>query len=369
MVLIYNCIIVGAGPSGAAAAYHLAKRGRSVLLLEKETLPRYKPCGGGVGSVVQEWFDFDFEPGISAKVDRIRYTHNLGDPVEALTEPVWMVRREIFDHLIVQHAQKQGVEVHTDTNVLGITPLSEGWQVQTSEATFTGSYLIGADGAKGPMARWLGLDRKILIGGAIEAEVAAPVPQPTTAHFEFGLIQFGYLWNFPKVDGHSIGAGTFGRQKINLKQPLAQYAQGFGLDLSNTVIHGHPLLLWQGDSPLDTHCALLVGESAGIVDPFTAEGIRPSLHTGILAAQYIDRALAGETGALSTYTQAVHEQWGQDLIWAKRLAEVFYRLPTLGYHLGIKRPGSTARMGELFNGKVRYRTIAQRALNRLRPVF
>ncbi|MFN4834697.1 MAG: FAD-dependent oxidoreductase, partial [Pseudanabaena sp.] len=44
---MYDCIVVGAGPSGGSASYHLAKRGRSVLLLEKESLPRYKPCGGG----------------------------------------------------------------------------------------------------------------------------------------------------------------------------------------------------------------------------------------------------------------------------------------------------------------------------------
>ncbi|HCF26545.1 MAG TPA: dehydrogenase, partial [Cyanobacteria bacterium UBA11049] len=42
------------------AAYHLAKRGRSVLVLEKESLPRYKPCGGGVSPMIAKWFDFDF---------------------------------------------------------------------------------------------------------------------------------------------------------------------------------------------------------------------------------------------------------------------------------------------------------------------
>lgn len=53
-----ECIVVGAGPAGGSAAYHLAKRGREVLVLEKESLPRYKPCGGGVSPIVQNWFDF-----------------------------------------------------------------------------------------------------------------------------------------------------------------------------------------------------------------------------------------------------------------------------------------------------------------------
>lgn len=66
----YDCIIVGAGPAGATAAYHLSKAGHSVLLLEAAQLPRYKPCGGGVSPQVADWFDFDFSPAISVKVAR-----------------------------------------------------------------------------------------------------------------------------------------------------------------------------------------------------------------------------------------------------------------------------------------------------------
>ena len=93
---MFDCIIVGAGPAGGAAAYHLAKRGRSVLVVEKESLPRYKPCGGGVSPAIAEWFDFDFSPAISLKVNAIRYTWNMEDPVDIKLnklEPIWMVRR------------------------------------------------------------------------------------------------------------------------------------------------------------------------------------------------------------------------------------------------------------------------------------
>jgi flavin-dependent dehydrogenase len=79
---MYDCIVVGSGPSGGSAAYHLAKRGRSVLVLEKETLPRYKPCGGGVSPAVQHWFDFDFSPAVSLKLDKICYTWQMGDRQE-----------------------------------------------------------------------------------------------------------------------------------------------------------------------------------------------------------------------------------------------------------------------------------------------
>ncbi len=366
----YDCIIIGAGPSGSATAYHLAKRGHKVLLLEKEALPRYKPCGGGVPPVIQTWFDFSFAPVVSAQVQRIRYTWHLGDEVQAdLAEPIWMVRRDQFDHFLVTQAQAQGVVLKSNCPVLGVEARSDGWQVRTAEGEFRGRYLVGADGAKGSTARWLGLEkRKVCIGGAIEVEIPAPVLEPQTAHFEFGMVKSGYLWNFPKHEGHSIGIGTFGRQKVDLKTPLAEYVASFGLTLQDIRLYGHPLLLWQGHSPLHTHHALLVGESAGIVDPFTAEGIRPSLHTGVLAADYLARALAGEQDALAGYTLAVREHWGEDLQWASRLAAIFYRWPELGYRLGIKRPGTTEKMGQLLSGKVRYREVAQRAITRLNPI-
>ncbi|MEM9769900.1 MAG: FAD-dependent oxidoreductase, partial [Cyanobacteria bacterium P01_D01_bin.71] len=108
---MYDCIIVGAGPSGGAAAYHLAKAGRSTLLLERASLPRYKPCGGGVSPQVAEWFDFDFSPAISIKVRRLRCTWQMQDSVDAeiaADDALWMVRRDQFDLFLVQQAQRQG---------------------------------------------------------------------------------------------------------------------------------------------------------------------------------------------------------------------------------------------------------------------
>jgi len=43
----FDVAIVGSGPSGASAAFHLAKKGISTVIIEKENLPRYKTCGGG----------------------------------------------------------------------------------------------------------------------------------------------------------------------------------------------------------------------------------------------------------------------------------------------------------------------------------
>jgi geranylgeranyl reductase family protein len=367
---MYDCIIVGAGPAGGAAAYHLAKQGRSVLILEKATLPRYKPCGGGVSPQIAQWFDFDFTPAISLKVDVVRYTWNMEDPVEAdlkPSEPIWMVRRDVFDHFLVQQAQKQGAELRDNTEVTGIEFQSDRWQVNTVNGPVVGRYLIAADGAKGPMAKWLGFkERKRRLGGALEAEAAAPIHSNEPIHFEFGMIKNGYIWNFPKADGYSIGVGTFrGGEPQDFKSILSKYATTFGIDVKNCQQYGHPLCLWDGDQVLHTQNALLAGEAACVVDPFTAEGIRPSIFTGVKAAAAINAAIAGDINALEKYTQVISQDWGTDMAWAQRLAGVFYRMPGVGYRLGVKRPSATKQMGRILCGEMRYADIANRAIKRL----
>ena len=142
---MYDCIIVGAGPAGGTAAYNLAKQGRSVLVLERESLPRYKPCGGGVSPAIAKWFDFDFSPVISMKVDTIRFTWKKGDPVETriqTIEPVWMVQRDAFDHFLVQQAQKQGAELKDGTEVKSIEFKSDRWEVNTANGNLSANGLV-----------------------------------------------------------------------------------------------------------------------------------------------------------------------------------------------------------------------------------
>lgn len=367
---MFDCIVIGAGPAGSAAAYHLAKRGRSVLILEKEASLRSKPCGGGVSPEVAQWFDFDFAPAINAKVRRFRFTLEGGDPVEAeadTAEPLWLVRREAFDAFLTAKAQGQGAVVKEECAALGLRFEASAWIVDTAEGPQRGRYLVAADGAKGIMAKTLGFtQRRFRMAGAIEAECSVPGPADLPLCLDFGTVGNGYLWNFPKADGQSLGVGVMrGRQHRDLRGVLRSYAAGFGANLEDCAVAAHPIVLWDGDQDLHTQQALLAGEAACVVDPFTAEGIRPSLLTGVRAAEAIHAALAGQDRALENYTATLHREIGGEMLWARWLAAVFFRLPSLSYRLGVKHPGSPARMAKLLCGELRYADVAQRALARL----
>ncbi|WP_353258387.1 NAD(P)/FAD-dependent oxidoreductase [Prochlorothrix hollandica] len=369
-----DCIIIGAGPAGSGAAYHLAKRGRSVLVLEREALPRYKACAGGISPQIATWYDFSFEPVISQRVDRIGFTWKLGDPVEAIIdtpEPMWMVKREVFDHYLVQQAQHQGAVIQDQTTVTGASFQGDHWQVKTATTTHIARYVIAADGCNSAMAKALGLHhRRPRTSLTLELPITLPPDQARYSHFEFGLIKNGYVWYFPKADRLTFNAATMvGGAAKDLQSPLFEYVRHFGFDPALGTLHPSQFSLWDGHHPLQGRQGLLVGDAAGLADPFSTEGVRPAMLSGLRAAETLDRALNGEPDrsptALAAYTAALREDWNNDMVWASRIAGLFYRVTNFGYQIGVKRPSARARMGKILCGDLRYRDVSTRALKLL----
>lgn len=366
----YDCIIIGAGPSGATAAYHLSKRGCSVLLIERESLPRYKPCGGGVSPEVAQWFDFDLSPTISHVVNKVCCTWRVEEEVESTFEDsavLWMVRREVFDYYLVEQAKKQGAEVRDQTQLVGLEWQSDHWCVKTNKEDLHGQYVIAADGAKGITAKLLGFsNRKRMIAGALEAEAPAVVHHDEALYLELGLVKGGYLWNFPKSDGYSIGIGVFkGKAPKDMRGILGKYCESFGINLQAIPQYGHPVCLWDGNQALHTQNALLAGEAACLVDPFSAEGIRPSIYSGMQAAIFIHRALGGDDKALEAYTKHMECTHGAEMVWARRLSILFSTFPKLVYDQAAKNPAAIQAIGKLLGGQLRYGDLARKVTQKL----
>ncbi|MEO1672882.1 MAG: geranylgeranyl reductase family protein [Cyanobacteria bacterium J06631_2] len=370
---MFDCIIVGAGPAGGSAAYHLAKQGHSVLVLEKANFPRDKSCGGGISPAIAQWFDFDFAPVIQNHVSQVKYTFKMADPAEVKLQgvtPMWMVGRSQFDNFLIEQATDKGAEFKSGVEVIGASLEGETWQVQTSEGTFAGKYLIAADGANSTVAKLLGMeDTSTIAAASLQVPGELSDRRKQTAFFDFGSLKNGFMWCFPKADGYSFSAAYVRNPKgkpDELKKQLTKYAELFGLDASQGEYKEHPLNLWDQERSLHSDRALLAGEAAGMVDPLIGEGIRPAMFTGVRAAGAVMEALSGDANALASYTESVNQEWGANLAKADFLAGLFFKAPKIAYKMGVKRPSAGQLMGKILCGELSYSQVAEKATKKLK---
>lgn len=355
----YDVIVVGAGPAGATAAFHLGAAGRRVLVLEKERLPRHKPCAGGIPTSVLRRFPLDFSPVVERVVRRVRFRFADGREIAAdLPEgAVVTVRRDRFDHYLVSHAR---AEVRDGAPVADIRQDGAGVEaVLASGETVRARYLILADGANSRLARRVGLRQKRRMGITVEAEVPADDDLLTAfdnaALFVFGLAVSGYAWVFPKSDHLSVGVGAFLGRSENLRQLLEQEMARLGIPLAKARLYGHPLPVYLRHEPLHSGRVLLAGDAAGLVDPLLGEGIRHAVRSGERAAEAVLRE------DVRGYTARIHRDIGSDLLWGLHWARFFYAHPRVSFEWGVRNPLFLQEFLRLFAWRTTYRAMALRA--------
>lgn len=360
---MYDVIIVGAGPGGASAAYTLGEAGARVLVLEKEQLPRYKVCGGGLSTaMLEKYFPFSFEPVIEDRIQRI--TYQLGERVQCVPlrdSSMVMVMRDRFDHFIISKAR---VDLATGAPVQQVKEHEDHVVVETQDGKmYQGRFVIGSDGASSIVAKSIGLRRKKVLAAAIEAETPVS-PQVLKAFrgaplFIFGEIQPGYLWVFPKADHLSVGIAALhpkpGQLQLTLRQVMARY----GIDVSGMPLHGHPLPIYTGREPVATRRVLLVGDAAGLTDPFSGEGIRIAIKSGRYAAN-----------AVLSSRPDLYQVWIDKRIGASEslglgFGELFYTLPRLCFELGVRNPMATQAVMDLLSDRIGYGRVLLRVFGSL----
>ncbi|MFM7362485.1 MAG: NAD(P)/FAD-dependent oxidoreductase, partial [Cyanobium sp.] len=160
--------------------------------------------------------------------------------------------------------------------------------------------------------------------------------------------------------------GTFiGQQQADSDAVLSRLLPSLGVPADAGERLAGRLRVWDGHHPLHGDGIVAVGDAASLCDPFLAEGLRPSLLSGCHAAEAIDGFLAGDGAALAGYSKRMRREWGDSMAWGRRIAQVFYRLPKVGYQLGIKRPTAPQRIAQILSGEMGYGDIAQRVIRRL----
>jgi len=357
---VYDVIIIGAGPAGSSCASNLTylNKNLSVLLLDKQSFPRYKPCGGGISPEVANYLKFSIEEAIdfvcqdiSVVADSKRFSHT-GDNM-------WMVRREHFDNYLLEQAKKSGVQVVTSCEVLEVVQQKEHIRVVTAKSTFVGSYVALAEGGHGKLAKKMGLMVKNKLLAAMEYEHYTDRPSP---QLEINLDKHvsGYAWQFPKSDGLSIGIGADmkrapSKKEEGLPNKLMEYMKELGINaLNKSQLYGHPILVYNGRSQLVDNRLLLIGEIAGCVDPLTGEGIRPAIKSGYLAARALNDAATGnKPKLLRQYEKQFHQQIGKDLNYARLLVSLKTRYNRS--FLRLMSPQRLKTMLAIFTGIDTYR--------------
>ncbi len=243
----YDVIIIGAGVAGASAAYELAISGANVIVLEKEKLPRYKTCGGGVVHRAIEKLPFTIDGVVERNVKTINiYDHetDLFFNVTREKPVIIMMMRADLDNLIISEAVKKGAKVNDGVKAIRVVNNNEDVEVVTGSTTLKADFVIAADGASGISAKIAGMNKNIFKVPAIECEIYLADDQfdyyKKSTRFDFGFIPHGYAWVFPKKDHLSIGIASMKKLKVNPNDYLKKYFAMLGLkDIENIEKYGH----------------------------------------------------------------------------------------------------------------------------------
>ncbi len=332
-----DVIVVGAGPAGASAAFHLAQAGVDVLLLEKSTFPRDKICGDGltpraVKQLVGMGIDLDAPGWARNKGLRIVGAgHRLELPWPELASfpPYGMVRTRMdFDEILARHAEKAGARLMERTmvtgpvvdertgRVVGVTakPVDDRGRRVGEETTYSAPVVIACDGVSARLAIALGLERRDdrPMGVAVRAYYETPRHDDEWMESwlelwdgkpgESSLLP-GYGWIFGLGNGTSnVGLGILNTSKAfqtvdykdTLKRWLDHTPEEWGFRDENRVgrIGSAALPMAFNRKPHYTRGVLLAGDSGGMVNPFNGEGIDYAMESGHIAAETVVQALA-----------------------------------------------------------------------------
>jgi geranylgeranyl reductase family protein len=342
-----DVLVVGAGPAGSSTAYHLARHGVDVLLVDKAVFPREKVCGDGLtprGVAALQRLDIDPTDAGFAHVEGLR-SYGLDGVVVELPWPrlrsypdFGVVRTRLeFDNLLAEQAVKAGARFLQGTEA--VAPIAEGGWVTGATLSEDGStreararFVVAADGASSRLAGQRGVvrddNRPLGIAARRYYRTSRPLQRVLETWLNLpdertGGVMAGYGWIFPVGDGVvNVGAGilnsyasfkeTSARKVMDLF--LRVLPPDFELDEEHALgpVLSGPIPMGINRRPAAVPGMLLVGDAGGVTNPFNGEGIAYAMETGELAAEVITDALTrGRPAIAQLYPTLLRERYGR----------------------------------------------------------
>jgi geranylgeranyl reductase family protein len=340
----WDVIVVGAGPAGSTAARVAAEAGARVLLIDRAAFPRYKTCGGGITGRSLRAMPDAARATFEAEITEFGLSREGRDRVMLHADAPFlgMVQRERFDQALVDAAAAAGVEFRDATAMRGLEEVPEGIRLRLSgdgsDEVLLARVVVGADGSSGRTSGYVGVEFAASDLG-LEVEVEAIDHEwAATALFDWGKDAGAYAWLFPKHDSLTIGVIQRTGVPDATRAYLELWLRQLGLEGATRLRESGHLTRWRSrTSPLRRGSVLVAGEAAGLLEPWTREGISFALRSGAMAgAAAASAAAAARTGdltardlALDGYVWAVERELAPDLVAGAAMLKVLERFPGL----------------------------------------
>jgi menaquinone-9 beta-reductase len=348
---------VGGGPSGAAAAYWLARHGHSVTIVERRAFPRDKTCGDALTPrAVRQLEDMGLAGALESahRYEGVRVTGIGRDLTLQWPEHPdfprhgYILRRSELDAMVADNAVNAGATLlqgHEAVRPLVSRGFVRGAVVQApsgAQREVMAKYVVVADGANSRFGRSLGTFRTNDWPYASAIRTYWETPRHTEPWIESALdvrdhndlAVPGFGWVIPAGDGTAnIGVGLLSSfrdfKTVNTTHLLEAYArriaEQWGIDPAQPTRKAVSGRIPMGGSvsPKSGPTYLVVGDAAGSVNPFNGDGIDYAYETGRIAADVLHEALVTNApSTLQQYSRQLDEQYGQYF----KVARLFARL-------------------------------------------
>lgn len=314
----FDVLILGAGPAGLSAAICLADSGLRIALIDKAEFPKNKICGDGLTlDVVNQLYLISPELGEAFINFPLKFPvyetrifspdfRNISIPSlsKGQSKPMFTCRRTDFDYFLFQYVKHfENIRIFQNTKALGIAQNKDSICVHTDDCDFEGKILICADGATSISSSFHGHKKRkkeqFTLGLRSYYKGISPLNDnnPIEIYFVKDILP-GYLWIFPLGNGlANVGMGVsvsdlkkyHGSVKEKFEDLIKRepLKKRFGHAVCLEPVKGHLLPMSGEKECISGNRFLVAGDAAGLVDPFSGEGVGNAIRSGRVAATHI----------------------------------------------------------------------------------